>query len=280
MSDDNSGGGVKVPGVGKVKKSWVYGGGIAFVAVFGYVYYKNKKTAAASAAALASTTASTQYSDSSLGGSPDYGTNYGGEYYAGYGGIDPNTGVPYAYENYQDYGSSSSSSTITTNQAWVSQAESDAQQLYGATYSVAVDAVEKYMAQSPGGLPANEYTLMQSIVAELGTPPTGGPYRLIQASTGTTTTGGGTSLQTLTPGTVITVPFNIVSPMNMQQTASKFGISLQHLINSNPGSTSATTGQVNVPIQVQPGMTLQSIAMSFGISPEHLAQVLTGEGYV
>lgn len=274
---------MKIPGVGEVNKTWMMAGTAGFVGVVGYAYYKNHKASKAAAADLASASAADQYS--STGGAPDYGTNYGGQYSDSYGGVDPNTGVPYAYENYQDYGKSSSTTTIQTNSEWVSQAEQDGQNLYGATYQVATDAVQKYMAQSPTGLPANEYSLMQSIIAELGTPPTGGPFRLIQASSGTGTGGGGgggggTGLKNLVPGVEITVPYDVKAPMTAAKLAGKFGIGLQHLLNVNPGKTASSTGTFKVPYEVRKGDTLDSIGKKFGISADHLAQIISGEGYV
>lgn len=82
----------------------------------------------------------------------------------------------------------------------------------------------------------------------------------------------------LTPGQVISVGVLIKPPATMASTASRFGISEQHLINFNPGSSSSTTGVVQVPVLVKQGDTLQSIAARFGISPEHLAQELQQEG--
>lgn len=285
---------MKIPGIGDVKNSWVAIGGSVFAGVLGYAYYKNHKANAAAATASAAAADSTQYADT--GGSPDYGTNYGGEYYSGYGGVDPNTGVPYAYENYMDYGQSSSSSTITTNEEWVTEAIQDAEG-FGATYAVAQSAVETYMAQTPTGLSAGQYTLMQGVVAELGQPPTGGPYRLIQASSGVTSppgggsnpppsggqppsSGGGETFKNIAGGEVINVPVNIVPPNTMQKVATQYGISLQHLINNNPGKNAKTTGVVQVPYDIPKGMTLDKLASTFGISPEHMAQVLSSQGII
>lgn len=282
---------MKIPGVGEVKNSWLAVGGAGFLGVLGYAYYKNHKASQANAAALSSANDASQYSDT--GGSPDYGTNYGGEYYAGYGGVDPNTDVPYAYENYLDYGQSSSTSTYTTNEEWVTAAISAAQG-FGNTYAAAQKAVEDYMAQSPSGLPASEYAEMQSVVAELGPPPTG-TFRLIQATPGTTSnppsggqppSGGGGSTPVTdksiaqSVGKVVQIPYLVKSPNTMAKTAAKFGISTAHLVSNNPGKTASYQGVVNVPMEIKKGMTLASIASAFGDGQEHMAQILSSQGVI
>lgn len=276
---------MKIPMVGEVNNKWAAFGGATFVGVLGFAYYRKHKQSQADAASLASASAATQYADTSAATDP-YADSYQS---GGYGGVDLNTGVPYAYEAYSNYGNTQTVGTITTNSAWVSQAESDAQNLYGATYTVAVDAVEKFMAQSPAGLPANEYTLMQSVLAELGQPPERGPYRLIQARNqgGGTLSGGnppsGGITKTLTAGEEIRVETAIRPPATVATTASRYGIAPEHLILANPGlnlTPGSTNIQVWVPYRVVHGDTLVSIAAKFQINPEHLAEMLTSQGLV
>lgn len=273
---------MKIPGIGEVKPVYVYAGIGAVAAAVAYGLYKKHQTAAQGAS-----TAASAVSDTSNQGNgsidPTTGIPYadeGGVY--GYGGIDPSTGIPYNYENsafeqYEEYGSQQQ---YSTNEAWAEAAIEYAQSDLGATQALSQQAVSDYLAQNPQGLPANEYTLMSELLALIGPPPTGS-FTLHEnptGGTGTTTTTG--SLKTLAPGDEINVGVNIVKPNTMQNVATKFGISLQHLINNNPGSNASTTGVVQVPYQVKSGDTLTSIASRFSISPEHLAEDLSTQGYV
>lgn len=279
---------MKVPGLGEVKTPYVVGGGVVFVGVIGYAYYRNKKqnAAAAAAATTSNTAAATDVNGIGAGSSGidpatdiPYADEQGG---STYGGIDPQTGVPY-YDEVTQSSTTTNPNAITTNQQWIEQAEADGQNLFGATYALAVQAVEDYISQSTKGLPANEYQLIQSIVAELGPPPVG-TFRLIQSSgaaTGTGTTTGTTSAsKTIKAGEVIQVPVLISSGNSMAKVAAKYGISLAHLIQNNAGSSAGTQGVVNVPYLIQPGDTLTSLAAKFGDSAEHMSQILQSQGII
>lgn len=277
---------MKIPGMGEVKTPYVVAGGGAVVLVLGYAYYRNKKQAAAAASAAAASTAAANTDVNGIGAGssgidPNTGLPYADAGYGStYGGIDPATGVPY-YDEITQSGQTTNPNAITTNQQWIQQAEADGQNLFNATYALTAQAVQDYLAQSPKGLPPNEYQLIQSLVAELGMPPQGGPYRLIQA-TGPVTGGGttGTTGKSLAQavGQVIQVPANIVPPNSMTKLAAAHGISLAHLIANNPGSSAAQTGLVNVPYNIHPGDTLTKLASMFGDSPEHMAQILQSQG--
>jgi hypothetical protein len=291
---------MKIPGIGEVKPVYAVGGGALILGVVGYAYYKDKKSkSAAAAAATTSAAASTgtgidpatgiPYVDETGGGSsgidPETGIPYAEEDGSDntYGGIDPNTGLPY-YDEITQSSTTTNPNAITTNQQWIEQAESDAQNLFGATSAVAQAAVEGYMSQTSAGLPANEYTLMQSVVGELGPPPTGS-FRLIQATGGTTTpptTGvAGSTGATLQAsiGKVIQVPVNIQSPNTMAKVASDNGIALAHLISNNPGSSAGTLGVVNVPVLLTTqNANLNTLATHFGDSTEHMAEILQSQG--
>lgn len=299
---------MKIPGIGEVKPVYAVGGGALILGVVGYAYYKNGKAKKAAAAAT-TTSAAVTAAGSSSGIDPATGIPYVDEVGAGSSGIDPETGIPYADEEGEDntYGgidpntglpyydeitqssTTTNPNTITTNQAWIEQAESDAQNLFGATTAVAQAAVEGYMSQSSAGLPANEYTLMQSVVGELGPPPTGS-FRLIQAPSGGTTTPttgistSGTGITTtLTPGQKILVPYDINPPATVATVAQKFATGVPTIIAANPGlnlTANSTSVSVQVPWMVQAGQTLQSISTAFGIGEEHLAQILTTQGIV
>lgn len=275
--------GMKIPGIGEVKPVYLYAGGGAVAAAVAYGFYKKRQTAAQGASTAAAAVADTSnQGNGSI--DPVTGVPYadeGGVY--GYGGIDPTTGVPYNYEDtaflqYEEYGSQQQ---YSTNESWAEAAIEYAQSDLGATQALAQQSVADYLAQNPQGLPASEYDLMSELLALLGPPPIGS-FKLHEATTTTTGGGGGgtTSLKTLAPGDVINVGVNIVKPNTMQAVATKYGISLQHLINNNPGSSAGTTGTVQVPYLVKSGDTLTSIASRFGISPEHLAEDLSTQGYV
>lgn len=291
---------MKIPGIGEVKPVYAVGGGAMILGVVGYAYYKDKKSKSAAAAAATTSVAASSgtgidpatgipYVDETGGGSsgidPETGIPYAEEDGSDntYGGIDPNTGLPY-YDEITQSSTTTNPNAITTNQAWIEQAESDAQNLFGATSAVAQAAVEGYMSQTSAGLPANEYTLMQSVVGELGPPPTGS-FRLIQATGGTSTgTTTGTPVSTtLTPGQVIHFSYAIKSPATVASVAAHFSTGVQTIINANPGmglTAGSTNVTVQVPWKVQQGQTLTSIAAAAGIGAENLAQQLTGQGIV
>jgi hypothetical protein len=291
---------MKIPGIGEVKPVYAVGGGALILGVVGYAYYKNGKAKKAAAAA-ATTSAAVSAAGSSSGIDPATGVPYVDETGAGSSGIDPETGIPYADEAGEDntYGgidpntglpyydevTQSSTTTnpnaITTNQQWIEQAESDAENLFGATSAVAQAAVEGYMSQSSAGLPVNEYTLMQSVVGELGPPPTG-TFRLIQSTGGSTTTpptggSGGTIANSV--GKAVLIPSNIASFGSLQKLSDYFGDSVAHIQEFNPGvSAGQTTGVVQVPYGIKQGDTLASIAAKFKENPENIASVLASQG--
>jgi LysM repeat protein len=277
---------MKIPGIGEVKPVYAVGGGAIVLGVVGYAYYRDKKTKAAaaaaattSAAAASGTLAGTGAGDSGI--DPATGLPYadeGGDGVGTYGGIDPATGVPY-YDEITQSSTTTNPNAITTNQQWIEQAESDGQNLFGATEAVAVSAVGKYISQTTAGLNTSEYSLMQSIVAELGQPPTGGPYRFIQAS-GTATTGttaGKTIAQSV--GTVVLIPTDITPQNTLARIAAQFKLTTAQILQVNPGvSASSTNVQIVVPYTIKANDSLTSIATQFGISIEHLEQVLQGQG--
>lgn len=282
--------GMKIPGIGEVKPVYLYAGGGAVAAAVLYGFYKKRQNAANTAAQGASTAAGAVGDTSNQGdGSidPVTGVPYadeGGVY--GYGGIDPSTGVPYNYENtaFQQYEEYGSQQQYSDNESWADAGIQYAQSDLGATQALAQQSISDYLAQNPQGLPAAEYDLMSELLALIGPPPTGS-FKLHEATTitGGNPPGGGGTTQTyksLAAGEVIQVDVNIVKPKTMQTVANQFGISLQHLINNNPGSSASTTGDVKVPYLVQKGDSLTSIASKFAISPEHLAQMLSSQGII
>jgi hypothetical protein len=279
---------VKIPGIGEVKPVYAVGGGALVLGVVGYAYYKNKKSQAAAASAAVSSTAA---GDGTLAGTgagdsgidPSTGLPYADESDDGadtYGGIDPATGVPY-YDEITQSSTTTNPNAITTNEQWIETAEQDAENLFGATPAVAESAVEAYMSQTTAGLPTNAYTLMQSIVGELGQPPVGGPYRLIQAGGGTSTTGGGTTTLANSVGKQISLNSNIGSFGSLSKLAAHFHEGLPEIQNANPGvAANATTGVVKVPVLITKTTTPQSLATLFMESVENIEQQLESQGIV
>lgn len=85
----------------------------------------------------------------------------------------------------------------------------------------------------------------------------------------------------LAPNEQINVPTNVQNPAQWEAVARKWGISLDHLLNNNPGDTTQFQGQINIPYLVKSGDTWASVAQRDGISPLHLEQsnpVLLGQG--
>lgn len=176
--------------------------GIAAVIVGGGGFllwrYKNNQAAAAAAVAPVSTdtTDSTDQIDPNTGipySEEDSATDYGAAY-SPYGGIDPTTGIPYVDEVNGMVTSNTSGTGITTNQEWATQAEQEIENTFGYTSAIATSAVGKYLGQSQS-LSTQEATAIQSVTAEIGQPPTGGPYRIL---TSTSTGGTGTTSTTFT----------------------------------------------------------------------------------
>lgn len=276
--------------MGEVKNSYVAIGGGGMVLVLGYAYYRNKKqTAAAATAAATSNTGdtSTSVDETGAGSSgidPSTGIPYDEEsaYGSTYGGIDPATGLPYYDET---SGTTSTGTTFTTNSQWIQQAESDAQNLFNATYALAASAVGKYISQTSAGLLPAEYLLMQQILGELGQPPDG-TFRLIQAAstsgttTGTTGTPASNSLAN-SVGKVVILNSNVQSFGNAQQLAAHFGEGMTELEQYNPGLTPGqTSGVVKVPVLITSATTLASLAQKFEESEENIAQQLSSQGIV
>lgn len=286
--------------MGEVKNSYVAIGGGGMVLVLGYAYYRNKKQKATAATAAATSNTGGTLDETGAGTSgidPSTGLPYADEgidpstgipyseesaYGSTYGGIDPTTGLPYYDET---SGTTSTSTTFTTNSQWIQQAESDAQNLFNATYALAASAVGKYISQTSAGLLPAEYLLMQQILGELGQPPDG-TFRLIQAAstsgttTGTTGTPASNSLAN-SVGKVVILNSNVQSFGNAQQLAAHFGEGMTELEQYNPGLTPGqTSGVVKVPVLITSATTLASLAQKFEESEENIAQQLSSQGIV
>lgn len=166
---------MKLPGMGEVKNKNVAIGGAVVVGLVAVSYYRKKKAASAAATSATATDASSVDPNAI---DPNTGIPYGEE--AGYaGGYYTNSSIPNPYVN-QGSTIGTGGDTYTTNGAWLSDAEQYASNQFGAAYSLATTALGKYLAQDPKGLQPDEYQLVSEVVATIGQPPVGGPYRLIQ----------------------------------------------------------------------------------------------------
>lgn len=291
---------MKLPGIGEVKKEYLYAGGaaVAGIIVIG-IYRHRKSTNAANGAAATAAVSATQNQDSG-NIDPNTGVAYADEGIYAYGGITPTPYQDQAYQQYLEYGTQQ---TYSNNEAWAEAAIEYAQSDLGTTQILAQTAVADYLRQPVTGLPANEYTLMSELIALIGPPPEG-TFRLHETTGGTATTGGGTGTGGIlnggnpphggsgavsattdqsianSVGKQVQIDANIIPPNTMAKLAAAHGISLQHEINDNPGSNAGTTGVVHVPYLIKQGDTLESIASSFGIAPEHLALELAEQGVI
>lgn len=160
---------MKIPGIGEVKNKTAAIGGSAFGAFILYAYYRRKKNA--NAVAAAATAIDPNAVD------PQTGIPYNQE--TGYSQASPGTGIPYV----SNVGAQVPSTTgATNNEQWLNDAEQVAQNTFGASYSLATTAFGAYLRQDPKGMQIDAYNLVSEVVAAIGQPPIGGPYRLIQGS--------------------------------------------------------------------------------------------------
>jgi hypothetical protein len=157
--------------------------GGAVVGGLAIVWYVRKRSAA-----NAASTNTSGYDPNAI--DPSTGLPYGQE-----AGLDPSTGLTYASESGLGFGYSGSAVTAsgaatsgtggtvyTSNTQWMSDAQQDAQNYFGASYSLTTSALGKYIAQDPHGLTDDEYAVVSEVVAQIGQPPVGQPYRLIHAT--------------------------------------------------------------------------------------------------
>ena len=173
---------MKVPGIGEVKPVYVVGTVAAAGGVIIYAYVKNRNANAA-AASVAATGPSADQIDPATGlpYSQEQGAMDTGAAFTPYGGIDPSTGIPYIDEVGNPGGVGGNPNPITTNTVWSQTAQQELENTFGYSTSTSQSAVRKYLGQKDG-LTHDEASAIQTVVAEIGTPPTGGPYRIITAT--------------------------------------------------------------------------------------------------
>jgi hypothetical protein len=163
---------MKLPGLGEVNnKNLMIGGGVV-AGIVGYAYYKRRKSAGnAAASGGVDPNAIDPSTGVPYGQEQGYGSNY-------YQGTIPN---PYVSQTGTTSGSGSATGQYTTNTAWYSDALSEATNYFGVSFGTATSGFGKYLTQNPSGLNPDEYQAVSEVVALLGQPPNGGPFRLIQA---------------------------------------------------------------------------------------------------
>jgi hypothetical protein len=184
---------MKVPGIGEVKTPYVVGGvGVAGGIVI-YAYVKRSKASAAAAAVPATdpnaVTADQIDADqidpeTGLPYSQEQSAEDDGDAFTPYGGVDPSTGVPYVDEVGQQVAAAQGTSPLTTNTMWADTAEQELENTFGYTSSTAQAAVGAYLGKRAQP-DAASVSGMSTVVAEIGPPPTGGPYNVIPPASAT-----------------------------------------------------------------------------------------------
>lgn len=260
---------MKIPAVGEVKnKNVAIGAGVVGVIVL--VAYMRKKKASATPAAADAGAVDPNAID------PSTGVPYGQE--VGSGGYYVGSSVPNPYVS--QTGTQTTTGTggaYANNELWLAAAIQDATNLFGVSYALATMAFGKYLAQTPSGLNPNEYAAVSEVVATIGQPPNGGPFRLIQAapsgsttssSGGETDAGGGTSSgggvhepDTSPPQIPLPPPSGIPAGYHMQnaQVATlEHGRSLRNYAQGNYPSD--PQGHLNILIGLNPGLNPDDIS--------------------
>jgi hypothetical protein len=170
---------MKLPGLGEVKDKNVMIGGGVVVGIVAYAYYKRRQSNNAAAAATSTTDTSgvdPNAIDPSTGVPYGQEAGYGSDYYQG------SISNPYVSQTGTTTGTGTATGQYTTNTAWYADALTEATNYFGVSFTTATSGFGKYLTQSPSGLNADEYQAVSEVVALLGQPPVGGPFRLIQAA--------------------------------------------------------------------------------------------------
>jgi hypothetical protein len=192
MAEPGGGGGVKLPGVGRVPKKWLVIVGVASLASIGYFAYRRKSAAAVPAAdgsgqidpatGDVAGSAQDQMDLAALQDGSAYGTGAAGGYYAGSGALGVSGVTPPV----------PGTGGFTTNGQWAQQAEADLGGI-GVDPVALAAALGHYLTGSP--LTTAEQTLVDQAIAEEGYPPvagaTGYPPAMHASPTGPGGTGPG-----------------------------------------------------------------------------------------
>jgi hypothetical protein len=176
---------VKVPGIGQVKKGYVFGGVAVLAGILAVAYYRHSQSTAASAASTTATdpTANTNYQDPNAI-DPNTGLTYGEEAAGIQSGDLSGYGTPYGdtsgligYDSqgnpiYADTVGYGPSPSFTTNGNWAQAAESYLVSTTGADAGTVSAALGTYIAGQP--LTSAQATIVRSAQAFFGTPPQSG----------------------------------------------------------------------------------------------------------
>lgn len=172
---------MKIPGIGEVKPVYVVGVGAAATGVVIYAYVKNRNAKTAAATAAPGPSADQIDPATGLPYSQEQGVMDTGAAFTPYGGIDPSTGIPYIDEVGNPGGTGGNPNPILSNTDWSQTAQQELENTFGYDTATAQSAVRKYLGQHDH-LTATEASAIQTVLAEIGTPPTGGPYRIITST--------------------------------------------------------------------------------------------------
>jgi len=170
---------MKLPGLGEVNdKNLMIGGGVV-AGIVSYAYYKRRQARnAATAADNSGTSIDPNAIDPSTGVPYGQEQGYGSNYYQG------TISNPYVSQTGSTTGSGSTTGQYTSNTSWYADALTEATNYFGVSFTTATSGFGKYLTQDRAGLNPSEYQAVSEVVALLGQPPNGGPYRLIQAAPG------------------------------------------------------------------------------------------------
>lgn len=237
---------VKVPLIGKMPKGAALAGGLAVVAVGGYLIYKHytkKTTTAASASGYGYGYGyGTQAFGYGYGTQGTYGFGGGGQYpYYGYGGQPPGGQPP----------------PITTNAQWGAAAEA----AMGSTGTDQIAAaIGKYLAGAP--ITQDQALIVQEAMAVVGNPPQAGPAGYPPKMHVSKGGGGGgnavnpvTGLHVSQPGTT-----GVDIAWNASAGATSYQVTSTHGNPSMIGTTSARIHSINSPGKSGATATVQVLA--------------------
>lgn len=171
---------MKLPGLGEVQNKNVMLGGGVVVGIVAYAYYRRRQSANAAATAVTDGGVDPNAIDPSTGVPYGQEQGYGSDYYQG------TISNPYVSQTGTTTGTGTAAGQYTTNTAWYADALTEATNYFGVSFGTATSGFGKYLTQSPSGLNPSEYQAVSEVVALLGQPPVGQPFRLIQAAPTTT----------------------------------------------------------------------------------------------
>lgn len=201
----------KLPGIGKVKKSWVWIGVAVTAVIVGYAYIKHRQGGSASSVTAADTAAIDPATGYPTGSAQDLaalqaqtGASAG---YDSYGGSDTGTGQQLYYDPadglydltspYTGTATGTGTTTTTPNTGpgtfsddayWVSYAE---QNVTGYAASAIQGALAAYLAGIP--LTTTQMSIYQAAIAVAGQPPSPGPTPTLATQSTSGTSSGSSS---------------------------------------------------------------------------------------